>query len=114
LGSELREVPGFWAALAREVSLEQSPDDDPLLELERAGFVPQVARLREFLAKFGDRAFEELKIECLTFRQDPRGFLRLLRFMGDGAGSAGAPANHAPRPARLGELRGLMAWIRGF
>lgn len=34
-----------------------------------------------FLEKFGDRAFEELKLECMTFKQSPSAFLQLMQWM---------------------------------
>lgn len=65
-----------------------SRPDDPDLEgvfdaLAAAGFEDEVARIDAYLLEFGDRAFEELKLESMTFHQSPRGFIDLLRFYFD-------------------------------
>ncbi|MBI2606139.1 MAG: hypothetical protein HYW49_08680 [Deltaproteobacteria bacterium] len=52
----------------------------PLRALDELANEATPERVQAFLERFGDRAFEELKLECLTFKEDPEAFSRLLRW----------------------------------
>ncbi len=85
LAARLRSNERFVELLDDYVA---SRPDDPDLEgvfdaLAAAGFADEVTRIDAYLLEFGDRAFEELKLECMTFHQSPRGFVELLRFYFD-------------------------------
>lgn len=45
---------------------------DPLHKLEQAGWSKEVMAIKNFLNVYGDRSFEELKIESLPFKNDPQ------------------------------------------
>lgn len=85
LESVVRKLPGeFWPEL--KVALEAAPvwgDAYPEIwrELEQKGWKEEAAQLAHFLALYGERSFEELKLESPTLRQSPRDFWRLLHFM---------------------------------
>ncbi len=51
-------------------------------ELSR-GEIKSVELMKTFLDNFGDRSFEELKLESLTFKQDPTLLAQTLKWMGD-------------------------------
>jgi pyruvate,water dikinase len=50
-------------------------------ELANEGFGDLIRPIKAYLAKFGERSFEELKIECLTFQQSPSAFFSLLKWI---------------------------------
>lgn len=81
----VRRLPTeFWPEL--KLSLEAAPfwgDAYPEIwrELEQKGWKEEAALLAQFLALYGERSFEELKLESPTLRQSPRDFWRLLHFM---------------------------------
>jgi pyruvate,water dikinase len=75
LARRVVETPGLTALFAAEA------DDRALLaRLERepaaAAFV---AEIREYLARFGDRCMEELKLETVRLREDPRFLMAMIR-----------------------------------
>ncbi|HEY6161462.1 MAG TPA: PEP/pyruvate-binding domain-containing protein [Bacteroidia bacterium] len=50
-----------------------------LKELEKGNF-PQIKRLiDEYIAKFGERCVGELKLETITYKQNPAAFIRIIR-----------------------------------
>jgi pyruvate,water dikinase len=65
-------------------------DDDARSFVRGPGEYP--ARLRAYLEEYGDRCFEELKLESVTLRQDPALLVRLLV-----AGALGPIAEPAPQ-----------------
>ncbi|MCC7441904.1 MAG: hypothetical protein IT285_09735 [Bdellovibrionales bacterium] len=96
---ELTEIGKRWGADARwGAAIRDCPS---LEELARRGLPDAADELRGFLARYGDRAFEELKLECLTFRQDPAGFLRLCAWMAE-----------APAPRKESVTQGAQARLR--
>jgi rifampicin phosphotransferase len=50
-------------------------------QLRQKGWGREATLLAGFLASYGDRSFEELKLESPTLRQSPGDFLRLMQFM---------------------------------
>ena len=75
LARRVTETPALAARFAAEA------DDQALLAtLERepaaAAFT---AELREYVARFGDRCMEELKLETVTHREDPRFLMAMIR-----------------------------------
>lgn len=47
-------------------------------ELEGLGFSHEVSLVKKFLDEFGDRSFEELKLESLPLKNNPRNFYQLM------------------------------------
>ncbi|MBF0365281.1 MAG: hypothetical protein HQK50_06895 [Oligoflexia bacterium] len=47
-------------------------------ELKAKGYGEEVSKLCDYLQKYGQRSFEELKLECMTLLQSPQEFLNLL------------------------------------
>ncbi|HXH31157.1 MAG TPA: PEP/pyruvate-binding domain-containing protein [Bacteriovoracaceae bacterium] len=56
------------------------PYPETLKELRALGFAAPVAAVVDFLAQYGDRSFEELKLESLPLRNNPRLFVHLLKW----------------------------------
>lgn len=50
-------------------------------QLRQKGYGREATLLAGFLASYGDRSFEELKLESPTLRQSPSDFMRLMQFM---------------------------------
>jgi rifampicin phosphotransferase len=84
----LRELRRFAADAPS--GLAAMDDDDARKYVNGPGEYP--ARLRAYLAEYGDRCFEELKLESVTLRQDPALLVRLLV-----AGALGPTAETAPQ-----------------
>lgn len=57
-----------------------SPYDEAYSKLTAQGFVEEVAHLKEFLQQYGDRSFEELKLESLPLKNDPQLLKQLLKW----------------------------------
>jgi phosphohistidine swiveling domain-containing protein len=55
----------------------------------------EVALASEFLSKYGDRSFEELKLESLPLKNDPGLFLRLLKWAKENPSNKRAPQRQA-------------------
>lgn len=65
-------TPGFVEAFAREnLQLGFNPYEQVFINLEKAGWTKDVSSLKHFLADYGDRSFEELKLESLPMRNNP-------------------------------------------
>ncbi len=81
----LAQIPeDFWPHLEASVSTPAEWGDvyHPIWnELEQKGWKKEAALLAGFLQQYGERSFEELKLESPTLRQSPKDFYRLLRFM---------------------------------
>ncbi len=69
-----------FEAWARE--FEDSVATDPYVgiytQMSGAGYGSLVPQIQDYLQRYGNRAFEELKIESLTFKQSPINFSQLL------------------------------------
>jgi pyruvate,water dikinase len=91
-----------------------------LKTLETLGFTAQVNEIRAFLERYGDRAFEELKLECMTFKQDPRAFLKLAAWMArrPRGATAARPARAEKKPVPIMAFpardRWLLKWLTPF
>jgi rifampicin phosphotransferase len=48
--------------------------------LAKQGHQEEVKKIEDFLAKYGDRSFEELKLESLPLRNNPKLFIHLLKW----------------------------------
>lgn len=63
---------------------KQDPGFDPYLkifeDLSSLGYQEEVRELRAFLKEFGDRSFEELKLESLPLKNNPKLFFSLLKW----------------------------------
>lgn len=60
--------------------LFKSSNEDTILDWFRVNPGHQVTRLfNEYINKWGDRCFAELKLETVTYRQDPKSFIRILQ-----------------------------------
>jgi phosphohistidine swiveling domain-containing protein len=57
--------------LSTSLSPGHAPYDKELARLADEGFGEDVMRLKEFLSLYGDRSFEELKLESLPLRNNP-------------------------------------------
>ncbi|MFP5489999.1 MAG: PEP/pyruvate-binding domain-containing protein [Bacteriovoracia bacterium] len=81
----MSQIPeDFWPHLEASVSTAPEWGDvyHPIWnELEQKGWKKEAALLAGFLQQYGERSFEELKLESPTLRQSPKDFYRLLRFM---------------------------------
>lgn len=81
----LSQIPDdFWSHLEGAVSNAPEWGDvyHPIWkDLEQKGWKKEAALLAGFLQLYGERSFEELKLESPTLRQSPKDFYRLLRFM---------------------------------
>ncbi|MBY0516406.1 MAG: hypothetical protein K2P81_05830 [Bacteriovoracaceae bacterium] len=81
----LSKMPAtFW--IDWEKLIQTLPDEEKSYsliwsELQNTGWRQECSELSQFLALYGDRAFEELKIESPTLRQSPKAFNLLLSFM---------------------------------
>lgn len=49
-------------------------------ELGQAGHISEVKKVEEFLATYGDRSFEELKLESLPLKNNPALFVQLIKW----------------------------------
>jgi phosphohistidine swiveling domain-containing protein len=66
-----------------------SPYEEAFQKLTQQGFVSEVKLLKEFLHEYGDRSFEELKLESLPLKNDPELLKNLLKW-----GSHNKSASH--------------------
>lgn len=57
-----------------------APFDKAFNDLEMAGFRNEVKTLKEFIHEFGDRSFEELKLESLPLKNNPELLFQLMMF----------------------------------
>ncbi len=108
---ELAQVCGGPSTFRTKVAeiLDSNPhlDGSELLQtLKMAGLVAETERIERYLREYGDRSFEELKLESLTFRQSPRAFVELLVWRSSVAGKL--PAQSA-KPETI-RMTGLAAW----
>ncbi|WP_407343232.1 hypothetical protein [Pengzhenrongella phosphoraccumulans] len=69
---------GELRRLAADAPPELASMDDDAARAYVNGQGEYPARLRAYLAEYGDRCFEELKLESVTLRQDPALLVRLL------------------------------------
>lgn len=64
--------------------LTTAPGFDPyretFRELGQSGYLDEVKKVEEFLASYGDRSFEELKLESLPLKNNPALFIQLLKW----------------------------------
>lgn len=67
-----------------------APYQEAFEKLDQQGFASEVKLLKEFLHEFGDRSFEELKLESLPLKNDPELLKNLLKW-----GSHNKSATHA-------------------
>lgn len=70
-----------------------SPYEEALNLLQVKGFHKEVLLLKEFLVEYGDRSFEELKLESLPLKNDPDLLKKLVRW-----GKQNKSTRHAPKP----------------
>jgi len=49
-------------------------------ELRKLGFLEEVKKIEEFLHQYGDRSFEELKLESLPLKNNPKLLLELIKW----------------------------------
>lgn len=61
-----------------DFKISMDPYTQALGDLEKKGFSSEVNRLKEFLDLYGDRSFEELKLESLPLKNNPALFLKLI------------------------------------
>jgi rifampicin phosphotransferase len=118
LAGEVRDTPELFARFAAE------PNDHALWSLlamapEHAAFHQ---RLRGYLARFGDRCMNELKLETITLAEDPAFLIQMIRaYAARGAGDPEAARAHEVMVrreaesvvrARLGAARhALFLWV---
>lgn len=106
----LRRLAASWdtTPAARECYRELLRTGDPeqpaafYEELQRrlAGIAPALGQqLLDYLARYGDRSFEELKLESMTFVQSPTAFFELLEWESRHAASAPAEAAGTDAPS---------------
>lgn len=115
----VRQLPAeLWPDLQH--ALEQAPewgDAYPAIwqQLEQLGWKTEAAQLARFLALYGERSFEELKLESPTLRQSPRDFWRLLHFMRQHRGQSrtATTATSSFDPERLPLAKRLL-WKLGW
>lgn len=67
-----------------------APYNEAFEKLTAQGFVAEVKLLKEFLHEYGDRSFEELKLESLPLKNDPELLKNLLKW-----GNHNKSASHA-------------------
>lgn len=80
--------PKFWQV----VNLAMGPDSDGqefewfavFQLLESHSLFQEKTHLEEFLSAYGDRSFEELKLESMPFSEDPRAFFQMLSWISEG------------------------------
>ncbi len=85
------------AALAADAPAELTAIDSPAAAAAYvAGPSPYAARLRAYVASYGDRSLEELKLESPTFRTEPWLLIETVRGL---AGRAAGLHEHEPTPA---------------
>ncbi len=95
------ELPAeFWPAWERLIQ-QSSIWDNPYTaiwdHLKGQGFAAEAVTLAGYLERYGERAFEELKLESVTFRQSPVAFAELLAFVKSTATSPRPPQAQAAR-----------------
>ncbi len=56
------------------------PYEDSFLDLSQKGFGTEVQKLQNFLNLYGDRSFEELKLESLPLKNNPALFYQLMKW----------------------------------
>ncbi|HTL13316.1 MAG TPA: PEP/pyruvate-binding domain-containing protein, partial [Bdellovibrionota bacterium] len=100
---DLQAICTRWAAHGPWVpALERAiaKPSEAWVILRDAGLGEATVELQAFLDRFGDRAFEELKLECPTFRQDVAGFLSLCRWLTTSsvAHDPAVPSGQGPLP----------------
>jgi len=121
VGGEGGMVSAEPAARVREMA-SLARRDPALAALLRDGSWPAIravlpsfpelqAEVEAYLARFGDRCLEELKLESATLLDDP---LPLLRAVGHFAAREGEVADHAQAARRAAELRafGMLGFFR--
>jgi rifampicin phosphotransferase len=102
LGAMVREVPGLAEAL--ETQGMTALDGKTALQVEVASYI----------AKFGDRCTEELKLESITLTEDPTQLL--LAVAAAARRPASSPVGHASPDGRLDQLfkgQRVKRWIAG-
>lgn len=72
---------GDWDEAIKNVDFWNDPYQQVWRQLESLGWHSEVAQLTGYLQKFGERSFEELKLESPTLRMSPVAFDQLLGFM---------------------------------
>ena len=114
IGSVISSEPPRRIAAMAELVVELDVERPDLVALLRRGSLPAIRRalatvpeleaaLHDYLAVFGDRCLEELKLESLTLRDDP---LPLLRTLGAAAAAAAASAAAAGAGSQQGSYFG--------
>lgn len=109
LTSSLSEA--FFVAFEKiETPAGFSPYTEALTKLHGQGFVEEVRLLRNFLQDYGDRSFEELKLESLPLKNDPQLLKQLLKW-----GSHNKSATHQPKAkSELPELSFINVKVAKF
>lgn len=72
-----------------------SPYQEIFEKLSSQGFVKEVQLLKDFLGEYGDRSFEELKLESLPLKNDPELLKNLLKW-----------GNHNKSASHQGKVKG--------
>ncbi|OIJ86439.1 phosphoenolpyruvate synthase [Streptomyces monashensis] len=90
--------------------LERTPDDEVYRALRDAGHAEVLAAVDAYIASYGYRSPDELKLEVPDLHEDPAGLFTLLR--GALPGSGTAPDRGADADSYLAErLRGPRRWV---
>ncbi len=83
------------------------PYEKVFLELENAGLKADVSELRKFLMMYGDRSFEELKLESLPLKNNPELLFKLIRWGRDNKQQRHNLSNEK-QPLKLGPLEEMI------
>lgn len=102
--------PDFLKVLGKEnLSSGLSPYDKIFVNLKRLGYSAEVSQLEEFLLLYGERSFEELKLESLPLMNSPKTFYDLLCWIKN------APENTRPERASTNiKIQGFMGFVHRF
>jgi pyruvate,water dikinase len=87
--TKILALPELSQSLLEEMTLlaqegERSYPSNPYAliytRLKEKNYLELLSKIQIYLEEFGNRAFEELKLECLTFKQSPVNFFKLLEW----------------------------------
>jgi len=65
---------------ALKLEIGHEPYEEGLNYLRNKGWVTEVLKVQDFLIQYGDRSFEELKLESLPLKNNPKLFVQLIKW----------------------------------
>lgn len=103
LSSKERFLNTFQELLNTEEQIEY---EELMIAFNKRGLKEDYQAMTRYLDKYGDRSFEELKFECLTFSQSPRNFYDFISWYSSSEGLINKSESKSYEPSGI-----LLKWV---